>query len=206
MSMIQRILLGSQEARASQRKSLPIFALIFGSILFWELLLHIVLFESVSWRFVYVMLFSAFFAMVVTTLSGWLPKKGNLVVLWLSMGILYLWYAIQLIYYQIFGGCLSVYLIQMGGDAVTNFTKETISGIRQNWYLLLAMTLPLLTTGLCFGKKWLKADRCRLGCTFRQVIACVLMYFVKQSLTLKICLILADIHIVTVAQCAVHDC
>lgn len=32
----------------------------------------------------------------------------------------------------------------------------------------------------------------------------ILVHFFKQSLALKICLILAEIHIVTVAQCAVH--
>lgn len=160
------------------RKSLPAFALIAGAIIFWELLLHIVLFDSISWRIMYVLLFSAFFASVITMLVGLLPRKGNLVVLWMCMGILYLWYAAQLIYFKIFGGFISVYLIQMGGDAVTSFFKETMSCIRQNWWLLAIMLLPLPMTGLCLFRKWVPAERNYWGCSLRQVLACVLLHLV----------------------------
>lgn len=160
------------------RKSVSVFALAAGSIIFWELLLHMMLFESMTWRIVYVLLFSVFFGLAVTVLTGPLPRVGNLVMLWLCMGVLYLWYATQLIYYQIFGGFLSVYLIQMGGDAVTSFFKETMSCIRQNWWLLAIMALPLLLTGIGLRKKWFNVERRHWGCSVRQVLACVLLHFV----------------------------
>lgn len=160
------------------RKSVSVFALAAGSIIFWELLLHLVLFESMTWRIVYVLLFSVFFGLAVTLLTGLLPRGGNLAVLWLCMGLLYLWYATQLIYYQIFGGFLSVYLIQMGGDAVTSFFKETMSCIRQNWWLLAIMALPLPLTGVCLRKQWIQVERRHWGCSVRQVLACVLLHFV----------------------------
>ncbi len=47
------------------------------------------------------------------------------------------WYAAQLIYYKIFGGFISVYLIQMGGDAITSFFKETVACVAANFGLLL---------------------------------------------------------------------
>ncbi len=169
---------GSEKTAHSLGKSLGVFALFSGSIMFWELLLHGVLFESMSWRIVYVLLFSLVFGLAVTALTGLLPKKGNLAVLWVCMGILYIWYAVQLIYFQIFGGFLSVYLIQMGGDAVTNFFKETMSCIRQNWWLLAIMALPLAVMGLLLLKKWLNVERRTWGCSGRQVLACVLLHFV----------------------------
>ena len=178
LSIIRQIFLGGDKTQASLRKSLSVFALVAGAIMFWELLLHLILFESVSWRIVYVLMFSAFFGLAVTVLTGLLPKAVNIGLLWLSMGVLFLLYAVQLIYYQIFGGFMSVYLIQMGGDAVTSFFKETMSCIRQNWYWLALMTLPLLFTGFCQFKKWIKLDRCYWGCSLRQVLACVLLHVV----------------------------
>lgn len=178
LSVIRQIFLGGEQTQASLRKSVPAFALISGSIMFWELLLHLVLFETVSWRMVYVLLFSLVFGLAVTVITGLLPRAVNIGLLWLSMAVLYLLYAVQLIYYQIFGGFLSVYLIQMGGDAVTSFFKETVSCICQNWYLLAIMALPLAATGLCLGKKWLRLDRCYWGCSLRQVLACVLLHLI----------------------------
>ena len=178
MSVIRQIFAGSSQSEASLRKSLSIFALAAGSIVFWEVLLHLVLFASITWRIVYVLAFSLFFGLTVTVLTGLLPKLGNKIILWVCMSILYLWYAVQLIYFQIFGGFLSVYLIQMGGDAVTSFFKETMSCIRQNWWLLAIMALPLLLTGIGLWKKWLNTDRRHWGCSVRQVLACVLLHLV----------------------------
>lgn len=177
MSFLRQIFVGSSEAEDSLRKSLPVFGLIAGSIFFWELLLHGLLFETMTWRIVYVLMFSLFFALAVTLLTGLLPKGGNVAVLWVCMSLLYLWYAIQLIYYKIFGGFLSVYLIQMGGDAVTSFFKETVSCIRQNIHWLLIMALPLPLTGLLLGKKWIDMSRRHWFFSVRQLLACVALHF-----------------------------
>lgn len=155
-----------------------VLALSAGSIVFWELLLHLVLFGSVTWRIVYVLLFSLFFALAVTLLTSLLPRKGNVAMLWICMVVLYLWYATQLIYFQIFGGFLSVYLIQMGGDAVTSFFKETVSCIRQNWYLLAAMALPLPLTGVVLHKKWVRLERCNWRAAVCRLLVCLLVHFV----------------------------
>jgi hypothetical protein len=37
-------------------------------------------------------------------------------------------------------------------------------------------------------------------------LASVLVYLFKEALALKIGLVLVEIHIVAIAQCAVHDC
>jgi hypothetical protein len=92
------------------------FFLIFGAILFWELFLHGLLFAEFNWRILFVIGWSVFFAIAFTILCGFLPRKGNLIVLWIILSVLYLWYSCQLIYFKIFGGFISVYLIQMGGE------------------------------------------------------------------------------------------
>lgn len=178
MSWIQTILTNAKKEQASAIRTGTVFLLVTCSIVFWELLLHVVLLEKMTWRFVYVVLFSMFFAGAVTLLTSLLPKVGNLILLWLLMGVLYVLYAVQLIYYQIFGGFMSVYLIQMGGDAVTSFFKETVACIRQNWWLLVIMVLPLIMTGVCLRKKWIRVERCSWRCCLRQALACVLLYLV----------------------------
>ena len=178
LSKIRQFFIGSAESAASLRKAASVFALVTGALVFWELLLHLVLFDSISWRIAYVLLFSLFFGLAVTVLCSLLPKAGNVAMLWVCISFLYLWYAVQMIYFKIFGGFLSVYLIQMGGDAVTSFFKETMSCIRQNWYLLVIMALPLPLTGLCLGKKWVNAERRHWGCPLRLAVACVLLHLV----------------------------
>ncbi len=178
MSIIRQIFAGSKKTANSLSNSLPVFALFSGAIMFWELLLQLVLLDGVTWRIVYVLLFSLFFALALTLLTGLLPRKGNIAAVWACMGVLYIWYAVQLIYFQIFGGFLSAYLIQMGGDAVTNFFKETMGCIRQNWWLLVIMALPLALTGLLLYRKWLNTERRHWSCAVSQVLCCVLLHFV----------------------------
>ncbi len=152
------------------------FILIFGSILFWELLLHGLLFESFSWRILFVVGWSAFFAMAFSILSGFLPRVGNMIVLWVFMAVLFLWYAAQLIYFKIFGGFISVYLIQMGGDAITSFFKETVSCIANNIGLLLLLALPLGVTGALLGFKRLNLQRRHIAWQGLGVTVCIALH------------------------------
>ena len=135
------------------------FFLIFGAILFWELFLHGLLFSEFNWRILFVVGWSAFFAIAFTILCGFLPRLGNLIALWIILSVLYLWYACQLIYFKIFGGFISVYLIQMGGEAVTNFFKETVSCVIDNIGLLFVLAIPLAVAGLLLFFKMLCLER-----------------------------------------------
>ena len=161
-----------------KRFQLPPFLLILGSILFWELFLHGILFQEFNTRILFVMGYSVFFSLVFTVLSGFLPRIGNLIVLWVFMAVLYLWYAAQLIYFKIFGGFISVYLIQMGGDAITTFFKETLNCVLDNIGLLLLLALPLAANGLLLGFKRLDLNRRHIVWQGILVAACVVVHLV----------------------------
>jgi hypothetical protein len=152
------------------------FFLIFGAILFWELFLHGLLFAEFNWRILFVIGWSVFFAIAFTILCGFLPRKGNLIVLWIILSVLYLWYSCQLIYFKIFGGFISVYLIQMGGEAVTNFFKETVSCVVDNIGLLLVLALPLAVTGVLLYFKKLRLERRHIIYQGIGVAACVALH------------------------------
>lgn len=136
----------------------PFFLFLF-SILFWELSLHGLLFQEFNSRIFFVIGFSVFFSLAAAVLTGFLPRIGNIIALWLMQAVLFLWYAAQLIYFKIFGGFISVHLIQMGGDAITTFFKETLNCVVDNLGLLLVLALPLAATGLLLGFKRLKLER-----------------------------------------------
>lgn len=178
MSKFRQFLAGSPRTEACILKSLPTFALFSVSIIFWEMLMHIALFQNISWRILYVLAFSLFFGLLFTIVTGFFKRRGNLVILWIVMSVLYIWYAAQLIYYKIFGGFLSVYLIGMGGEAVTNFFKETLNCIVHNLWLLAVLALPLPATGFLLRKKLVNTKPRRWGCLIRQAIVCVLMHLV----------------------------
>ena len=147
------------EKKSPAEWKLGVFPLFFGSILFWELTMHAVLFESFTERVFFIILFSAFFAVLFTVLTGLFPRGGGLAVLWGGLSILYVWYAAQLIYYKIFGGCISLYLVKMGGDAITNFFKETMHTLLHNLWLLLLLALPFALAGVLLWRKRLHVGR-----------------------------------------------
>ncbi len=148
----------------------PFFFLL-GAILFWELLLHGLFFREFNERILFVIGYSAFFALFFTVLSGFLPRIGNLIIFRVILGLLYLWYAAQLIYFRIFGGFISVSLIQMGGAAVTGFFKETVSCVVHNLPMLLLLALPVAAAEVLLGCKRMQLTRRRL---LRQGAALVL--------------------------------
>ncbi len=178
LSKIESFFLGMPKSKASLLRAMPIFLLYTASIIFWELLLHVVLFEELNWRILYVLAFSLFFGLLLTMLTGFLKRRGNTAVLWICMSLLYLWYACQLVYYQIFGGFISVYMVGMGGEAVTNFFKETVDCVLRNLWLLAVMALPLAVTGFLLRKGLLNLARRRWGCILRQAVVCVLLHLI----------------------------
>jgi len=179
LSKLRQILLGSKQDVNSLRNALPILALLTGSIIFWELLMHFEIFETFNSRFAFVVLFSLFFGLLFTVVVSLLNRWGKVAALWVVQGLLYLWYASQLIYFRIFGGCISVYLIKLGGDAITSFFKETVSCIGENILLLAFMALPLVITGVtlklkCFGG----LRRARPRVLIQMAALCVLLHLV----------------------------
>lgn len=176
MPKFLHMIMGSEKTRRSVLRTIPIFCLFTGAILFWELLMHVVLFREMSARILYVILFSLFFALLFTTLTSCLKRIGSQILLWVFLAALYLWYAAQLIYYQIFGGLISLYLVQMGGEAVTNFFKETMSYVLQNLWLLLILALPLAVAAVLLKMKKLPMGHRSIGCIGRLAAVCVVLH------------------------------
>ena len=178
MEKLKEILFGKPDSARSLRNMIPDFLLFSGSIIFWELLLHFETFGSFSGRFVYVILFSLFFGLLFGAIINLVPRWGKITLLWLIQGILFLWYASQLIYFRIFGGCISVSLIQMGGAALTAFFRETLRTIGENIGILLFLAVPLAITGVALGLKCVYMKRAHPMALVRVVVICIVLHVI----------------------------
>ena len=127
------------------------------ALVYMELLLHIPVFGAPELRFGYVFGFSGVFACLLALAMSWLQGKTRFAVMFTVTMLLTVFYGSQQVYYAAFGTLYSVAHIQLGGEAITSFWKETLLTIRNNllWILMLFVPLILLTLllGFMFGHK-----------------------------------------------------
>ena len=129
----------------------------FAAILYFEGLLHAVVYANVSWKVLYIVGFSLSVAGVLTLLTSFLPRKADLIVTAVLTVALTVLYGSQLVYKFIFGTLYSVSQIQQGGAALTSFWKETMATIRDKFGYILLLLLPLVALAMLWRmKKWSK--------------------------------------------------
>lgn len=137
-----------------------IYAYFFGSLLFMELIYHFSGFGCSLWNPLLSITLSCFFAGISTVVTGFMKKKVNKVIFWISFSCSYLLYAGQLVYFGIFKQPLLLAAItNTGKAALTNYWREALYciGRASGWLLLLA--LPLVVAGILlkFKKLTLKS-------------------------------------------------
>lgn len=119
--MFKKIFFSRERNKQEFRNVLHYFLAFAVAILYWEILLRLMLEESIHPSNLFFLLFvpaeSAFF----TLLCGFRKTKANRILFWVVMGLVFLFYYAQYIYFAIFGSLFSVSMIGMGTDAVTNF-------------------------------------------------------------------------------------
>ena len=138
--------------------------------------MHFMLFEETNMRIFYVIIFSVFFGALFTLLSCIFGRRVNKVLMWIYLSVLYLWYAAQLIYYRIFGNFISLYLVRMGGEAVTNFFKETVGCVIRNLWLLIILALPLVVCGILLKLKLMDTERRSAKLILIEILVCVIVF------------------------------
>ena len=130
--------------KASLLSLIKRFIFWFAAILYFEGLLHIVVFSNVSVKILYVVGFSLSIAGLMTLATSFLPRKADLAAVAVLTAVLTVLYGSQLVYKFIFGTLYSVSQIQQGGAALTSFWKETMATIRERFGYILLLLLPLL--------------------------------------------------------------
>ena len=167
---------GSSEAQRSLKRALPLFYFFTGCIAYWELLMHVVLFQGISLRIFYVLVFTVFWGALCTLLCGFGNEKKGKIIFWLCQSIMCVWYMAQTVYYKVFGGFISLYLVKMGGTAITNFFKETVDCILRNAWFLALLALPLVLGGYLQKKTLFSLKRRNYKVQTRMAVICLLIH------------------------------
>ena len=122
-----------------------------SGLLFWfvtltalEVVLRMVVFEDVFSKFGLVLGFNGVIATGLTLLTSLFPRKVNAVLGTILTLVLVFLFGSQIVYDFIFGSLYSVAQMQMGGDAVTSFWKETLYAMGDGILYLLALLIPLV--------------------------------------------------------------
>lgn len=146
------------------------------SVVFFEAVLHIALFNEIGARIFYVIFFSVAYGSVLALISGIFGRRVNLMISFLSLFSVYLWYCVQYVYYLIFGNCLSVYLIKMGGDAMNNFAGMAKGEILRSVPIFLILAIPFLLFALGLKFKLTNTDRRPPVALVCEALLCVLLF------------------------------
>ncbi|MBR3979388.1 MAG: sulfatase-like hydrolase/transferase [Oscillospiraceae bacterium] len=127
----------------------------FGSLVYWELLLHLCVFPEISLKFFYAVGFSLTLALLFTLILSFIPKKVSYWIAFSLSVLLAILYASQLVYFFVFGSLYSVGLMGEGGNAITSFWRETLNTILTHLPQLLLLFVP--TAGLLIFRKFFRS-------------------------------------------------
>ncbi len=153
----------TKEKKIRFRKLHP--AIVFFLVmLYWELLFQLLIFETVKWEFLFIMMHTLCPAAVLGLLCRLFPRVGNRIAFTVLQILLCVLFVAQLIYYSIFNVFLSVYSIKRGGGQALDFADVVWSAVVGNWWKLLLLVLPVVLLAVFCGKfvqfereKWLQS-------------------------------------------------
>lgn len=112
-------------------------------IFYMEIMVKISCFGEATWKgMLYTALFSASIGFACILLVSLWMKKTNWIVARILMGILVLFCAAQIVYYQIFETFGTLYSLYAGIGAIAGFWSGTVTGILSSLPPLLALIIP----------------------------------------------------------------
>lgn len=127
-------------------KKIGKYAGLFSLILFyWEFVSYIVINRTLSGFSLFIPLFVLPLGLFLGMISGWSRKeKTNRRITRILTCLLCLFYLCELIYFRTFGSLISLSMVGVGGDAITNFWWGLWVSIKTSiWYILLYL-IPVI--------------------------------------------------------------
>ena len=114
-----------------------------ATVTMWELVLHLVVWRSVSVRFLFAAPFIVSLGLFFTFLSRiWRRERVNRGIGYALICVFAFLFSVQTVYYKIFGSLLTVTLVGMGGDAIVNFFDVAVDGTVRSLPFILLYFLP----------------------------------------------------------------
>ncbi len=155
-----------------------VFSVIYSYFItvYLELVLSLFTTGTVDVRFLYTMLFAIPFAGVLYLLTSLFKSVINKIIYNTVIFILGIYFCVQLVYYSIFGGFMSISLMRMGTDAVANFKDQILEGIKGSVWGLVALIGILLITVLLTCADMLSFERFKLKFTLVNIAAIIIAH------------------------------
>ena len=130
-----------------------------ATVTLWELVLHPVVWRSVSVRFLFAAPFIVSLGLFFTFLSRICRRERvNRGIGYALIGVFAFLFSVQTVYYKIFGSLLTVTLVGMGGDAIVNFFDVAVDGTVRSLPFILLYFLPAAVMAGLYRKKILFSD------------------------------------------------
>ena len=141
--------------RSMDLKKQSVFVFWLFSFLYWEVLAHAGMYDQFQSSFRYALGISCAISLIIALLVGLLPRKLMFPVnLILTMAGIFL-YGSQMVYCFIFGTPYSVSQMGLGAGAVSQFYREMLSTMQENWTWIAGLLLPLVILFFVTAKRWI---------------------------------------------------
>ena len=124
----------------------------------WEAVLRLTAFPGLSLRVLTVAGFLCVAAGAMALLTG-LPGWAGRICGWIFPPLCFVIYAVQLVYYDIFGSLLSLGFVSMGGEAITAFWSIVLSALWRCLLRLIVMAVPLVAFYFLRSKQFFQPQK-----------------------------------------------
>lgn len=114
------------------------------AIFYMEVVLKIYCFDDIAFKnFFYTLLFSLCLGLFIQVIAQAFDRKVCRIISLVSLGLITLLIGVQAVYFTIFKTFTTVSAVTMAGDALTNYWRETLSGIWKSLPTIILILIPI---------------------------------------------------------------
>ncbi len=131
-----------------------LFGILYEFLIYLEIIYHVGCFGFTGGNPVFMLALLLIVASLEALLIGKIKEKWKKRIFWVIVGIEYLLYAAQFVYMSIFKQPLQIEMaVKGGGDALTNYWREALTGIMEAMPFLVLMAAPLIVIAVLLYRK-----------------------------------------------------
>ncbi len=131
------------------------------AFVYWDVLAHAAMFEQFQFSFRFALAFACLIGFLVAILTGFFHRKLLFLVNALLTVIITFVYGSQMVYHFIFGTPYSIAQMGLGAGAVSQFWRETLTTMTENWYWIVALLVPLVVLIILSATRCLERQKWR---------------------------------------------
>ncbi len=114
-----------------------------GTIIYLELVTHLLIYRSFDMKMIYPVLFALPLGMIFGLLTGFFTEIINKILLFVFTGLICFVFNVQLVYFYVFKVYFSFQTLGMAGDAVSEFGSDILIAMKANIGGIFLLFLPV---------------------------------------------------------------